>query len=100
MKIVQVVPISKIGSKMKALLKDKEKELRGSSTTFYRSRKGKWKHVKYSGWINWDKTKGGLLVAKVQTKKEEDEWKLLQAFIGYLDRNLGKNIESISIYFR
>lgn len=100
MKIVQVVPKSEIDSKLKKLLKNKAKELRGKPTAFHRKREGRWKHVKYPGWINWDETKGGLLVAEIQTKKEGTEWQLLQAFIGYLDRHLGENIESISIYYQ
>jgi hypothetical protein len=100
MKIVQVVPRSGIDLKLKTLLKNKEKELRGKATAFHREREGRWKHIKYPGWINWDETKGGLLVAEVHTKKEGMEWQLLQAFIGYLDRHLGENIESVSINYR
>ncbi|MCK5140033.1 MAG: hypothetical protein KAQ85_09345 [Thermodesulfovibrionia bacterium] len=100
MKIVQVVPKPGIDSKLKTLLKNKAKELRRKPTAFHREREGRWKHVKYPGWINWDETKGGLLIAEIQTKKEGTEWQLLQAFIGYLDRHLGENIESILIYYR
>ncbi len=99
MKIVQVVPKSGIDSKLKTLLKNKATELRKKPTSFHRNRRGRWKHVKYPGWINLDETKGGLLIAEIQTKVEGTEWQLLQAFIGYLDRHLGKSIESISIYY-
>jgi len=100
MKILQVVPRSGRGPRLKTLLKEKERELRGKGTTFYREREGRWKHVKHPGWINWDESRGGLLVAEVRTRKEGAEWRLLQAFIGYLDRHLGEHIESISIYYR
>lgn len=99
MKIVQVAPKSGIDSKLKTLLKNKVSELRGRPTAFHRDRRGRWKHVKYPGWINLEETKGGLLIAEIRTKVEGTEWQLLRAFIGYLDRHLGKNIESISIYY-
>lgn len=98
MKIVQVVPKSGTDTKLKTLLKNKARELRGTTTAFHRVREGQWKHVKYPGRIIWDETRGGLLVAEIQPKKEESDWQLLQAFIGYLDRHLGESIESISIY--
>jgi hypothetical protein len=99
MKIVQVVPITGIETKLKTLLNNKEKELRHRPTAFSRTR-NRWRHVKHSGWINIEETKGGFLVAEVQTKVEGSEWQLLQSFIGYLDRHLGENIESISIFYR
>ena len=100
MKTVQVVPKAAIDTKLKALLKETERHLRGGATTFQRQREGRWKHVKYPGWIKWDEALGGLLLAEVHTTKGKSDWQLLQAFIGYLDRHLGQSIESISIYYR
>lgn len=100
MKIVQVMPRGANSLSLKALLKAKERALRGTATTFIREREGRWVHKTYSGWINWEGTRGGILVAEVQTKKDGAEWQLLQAFVGYLDRHLGKYIESISIVYR
>ena len=51
MKTVQVVPKADIDAKLKTLLKQTERELRGGSTTFLREREGRWKHVKYPGRI-------------------------------------------------
>ncbi|MHC4406516.1 MAG: hypothetical protein ACYTG0_43380 [Planctomycetota bacterium] len=100
MKTVQVVPKPDIDAKLKTLLKQTERQLRGGSTTFLREREGRWKHVKYPGWIKWDEALGGLLVAEVHPRKDQADWQLLHAFIGYLDRHLGEYIESISIYYR
>ncbi len=100
MKTIQVVPKADMDVKLKTLLKQTERQLRGGSTTFYREREGRWKHVKYPGWIKWDETLGGLLLAEVHVRKDASDWQLLQAFIGYLDRHLGDSIESISIYYR
>lgn len=100
MKILQVVPKAKTKSRLKALLKAKERELRGTSTTFIRQHEGRWRHKKYQGWINWEEVQGGILVAEVKTLNADVEWRLLQAFIGYLDRHFSGYIESISITYR
>lgn len=100
MKIVQVVPSPATKSKLKSLLKGAERHLRGPHTTFHREREGRWKHVKYPGWIQWDEGPGNLLIAEIQSKLKDHEWQLLHAYIGYLDRHLGEAIESISIYYR
>jgi hypothetical protein len=59
-----------------------------------------WKHVKYPGWIQWDRAAGGLLVAEIQSKVKGHEWQVLQAFAGYPGRYPGDQIESISVYYR
>ena len=100
MKIVQVVPRPGTDSKLKALLKNTERTLRGPHTTFLRVREGRWKHVKYPGWVRWDGAPGGLLVAEIHTRVKDHEWQVMDAFIGYLDRHLGEQIESISVYYR
>jgi hypothetical protein len=43
---------------------------------------------------------GGLLVAEIRTKAQDHEWQIMEAFIGYLDRHLGEQIDSIWIYYR
>jgi hypothetical protein len=100
MKTVQVVPKAGVDAKLKALLKATERHLRGGTTAFRRQQEGRWKHVKYPGWIKWDEALGGFLLAEVHPGKQASDWQLLQAFIGYLDRHLGESIESISIYYR
>ena len=98
MKILIVVP--KPGTNLKSALVSKELELRGRGTTFYQERRGKWKHTTYPGWINLSQASKDMLIAKVQTKKEGEEWKLLSAFIGYIDRHFADAVDSISIYYR
>ena len=56
--------------------------------------------MKYPGWIRWDETLGGILVAEIHTKDESSEWLLLRAFVGYLERHLRENIENITITYR
>ena len=100
MKIVQVVPKPDLDSSLKSLLKKKEQDLRGGSTTFFREKEGKWKHETYPGWINWEQVPGGIIVAEIQTRKEGFDWQLVQAFVGYLIRHLSESIDSITIHSR
>lgn len=99
MKIVQVVPRSGADVRLKSLLNAKERELRSRPTAFRREKSGVWKHVKYPGRIRWDAGTGGILLAEIHTGREPD-WQLTNAFVGYLDRHLGPNIESITIQYR
>jgi hypothetical protein len=100
MKILQVVPRRNNKQKLKTMLIEKERDLRGRRTTFVRQRAGRWRHEKFSGWINWDEASGGILVAEVRSKVPDSEWQLLHAFVGYLDRNFADRIESITITYR
>jgi hypothetical protein len=99
MKILQVLPRRDADEKLTTLLSAKERELRGSRTTFYRKKAGRWAHKGYPGWIGWSEAKGGILIAEIHGK-EEAEWQLLRAFVGYLDRHLSDHIESITIIYR
>ncbi|MFN2432188.1 MAG: hypothetical protein ABR599_05115 [Gemmatimonadota bacterium] len=99
MKILQVVPVANEKIRLKKLLKDKERELRGK-TTFSRKSEGTWVHVKHPGSIVWSEGTGGFLIAEIRPKRGASDGQLLQAFIGYLDRHLGPHIDSISIYYR
>lgn len=100
MKIVQVVPLADDRPTLKQLLNQTERRLRHGPTAFSRTSAGRWAHVKYPGFIKWDLARGGILVAEVQSKRPEQEWQLLQAFIGYLDRHLGEYIQTVSITYR
>ena len=100
MKILQVVPNAGNKSSLKALLKNKERELRGKGTTFTRKREGTWVHERFAGRIHWEEARGGLLIAEIQTKEDGAGWQLLTAFIGYLDRHLSDQIASITITYR
>lgn len=100
MKIIQIVPNSKTKERLKSLLKKQERSIRDKGTTFYRAKEGKWKHISYPGWIDWEESVGGLIIAKISSKKIEEEWKILKSFVGYLERYLAEHIDSITIYLR
>lgn len=100
MKILQVVPRSGNTETLKSLLNATERRLRVSSTTFSRQRAGRWRHKTYNGRVNWEETRGGIVVAEVHSRVKDMEWQLLQAFVGYLERHLGRHLESVTINFR
>ncbi len=99
MKMITVVPLELGRPTLGRLLEGTERRLRGGSTTFIRRKKRRWVHAKYPGWITWDVSRGGTLNAQVQSKIPESEWQLLQAFVGYLNRHLSENIDSITIRY-
>ena len=99
MKILQVVPRSDSEESLKSLMKAKERALRGGTTAFRRHAEGRWRHVKYQGWIKWEEVMGGIIVAEIRARDEND-WQLMQSFVGYLDRHFRDYIESITITYR
>ncbi|MGQ0658951.1 MAG: hypothetical protein ACT4NU_12835 [Chromatiales bacterium] len=99
MKIIQVIPVANDKPTLTTLLKETERKLRGKGTTLLREKEGRWVHTKYPGWINWDLGKGGVLMAEIQSKKQNAEWQLLQSFIGYIDRHLGDHVQAIIITY-
>ena len=100
MKILQVVPRRDNRKTLKRLLIDKERALRGSTTTFRRKGAGRWLHKRYTGWITWDESSGGILLAEIHSRQPDTEWRLLQAFVGYLDRHLAQQIDTITVFYR
>ncbi|MCX7885665.1 MAG: hypothetical protein N3B01_00200 [Verrucomicrobiae bacterium] len=99
MKILQVVPSRDNKEKLKSLLVQKERKLRGKGT-FIRQRAGRWRHVKHPGWITWQETSGGILLAEIHSRAAGTEWQLLQALIGFLDRYFADQIEHVTILYR
>ena len=100
MKVVTVAPRRLGKPNLGALLEQTERRLRGSSTTFQRSKvRRRWRHVKYPGWITWEVASAGILSVQVLSKQPDSEWQLLQAFVGYLNRHLASQIDSISIHY-
>lgn len=99
MKVLSIVPVSLGRPSLATLLEETERNLRGTATTFFRQKKRHWIHARYPGWITWDISRSGVLMVNVRSKKPNSEWQLLQAFIGYLNRHLGKHIDSITILY-
>lgn len=56
--------------------------------------------MNYTGVTKFAAAPGGILVVELRTQKIDQEWQLLQSFMGYLDRHFGEHIERISIAYR
>jgi len=104
-RLLQVIPAE--GFHLYGAMVQKEIDLsRKKKGTFYRSGpkardRAKWAHSKYSGRINLVRADGGVVTAEIRSKSSrDDEWQLLQAFIGWLDRHFDGNLEAINIQFR
>jgi hypothetical protein len=59
----------------------------------------KWTHATYKGWIRFQQSLAGVLVAVVQSKDASAEWQLLTSFIGFLDRHFRDEISSITLQY-
>ena len=106
MRLIQIIP--ERGHRLYGAIVKKEIELykRGKGT-FYRSagkakNSAKWSHKSYKGWVWIERGLGEVVIAELRSRAtSQDEWQLLHAFLGFLDRHFGEKIESINIqYFK
>ena len=107
MKFLQIVP--REGERLYGAMVKKGGDLvRKRKGTFYRAGarardRSKWRHRRYGGWVNIGRGLGELVIAEVHGKPngaETDEWQLLSAFLGFLDRHFGEQIVAINIQYR
>ncbi|HEX7902617.1 MAG TPA: hypothetical protein VF487_01980 [Chitinophagaceae bacterium] len=85
-----------------SLIKQKERELRQKGRgTLHRSGENRWKHVSYSGYIDFYKANSSISIFEIKSKSEKaNDWQLLHSFLGFLDRHFHAEIESITILYR
>jgi len=101
MRIVQV--ISKPGCEnLYSLVRKKEIELRKKNRgTLYRVSPHRWKHVSYSGYIDFYKANKDISIFEIKTKTADGgNWQLLHSFLGFLDRHFHNEMESITVLYR
>lgn len=101
--IVSILPINE--QNIYGMMVKKELSLRNKNqgTLHRKGRKKKdqdtWVHNRYNGSIKFQKSLGGVVIAKVEARNPEDEWQLLSSFIGFLDRYFRHAISNISITY-
>ncbi|HEX6848615.1 MAG TPA: hypothetical protein VF144_16635 [Chitinophagaceae bacterium] len=100
MKLIQANPRSDNEQTIISSLNAKERSLRGKGTSFSKSGKNKWKHIKFNGSVTVTTAPENILFAKVQSRSDTDEGKLFEAFIGYMTRHCGELIDTLTIYYR
>jgi hypothetical protein len=57
----------------------------------------KWKHSSYKGLIEFGRRNERDLSATITGKDEDEDWKLLASFVGFLDRHFRHRIRRITI---
>jgi hypothetical protein len=97
--MTKITVVPRTGEDVFKLMIAKEKE--GKFSTFYRTgrkKKGedKWLHTNYPGNIKFHQCYGGICIAIISS---EDEWQILQAFVGLMSRQMRESIASISISY-
>jgi len=105
MRLLQIIPTD--GVRLFGQIVKKEIELNQRNLgTFYCSgpkemNRAKWAHRKYKGWMKLQRAEGEVVTAEIRSRSQSsDEWQLLHAFIGCLDRHFGDDIEALHIHYR
>jgi hypothetical protein len=104
MKVVQIVPRGNwrlYGAMMKREA-DLRKRKRG---TFYRvgarrRNEAKWKHRQYKGWVNLERGLSEVVSVEVKTLAADQEWQMLAAFLGWIDRHFADEVLAVNIQYR
>jgi hypothetical protein len=104
MKIVQIVPRENIRLYGALVKKEAAIQKKGAGTFHRAGRKtrnsAKWKHSRYNGWVNLERGLSEVVTAEVRTLATSQEWQLLSAFLGFVDRHFGTEVLSITIHSR
>ena len=94
------------GKRLFSSLVRREVELgrRNRGTFFRKGRKAKnrarWEHKRYAGWLSIERTPAEDVSVEVNTRRGQGtDWQLLQAFIGFMVRNFGDQVEAMHIHF-
>ena len=104
MKVVQIVPREKI--RLYGGLVKREAAIQNKGLgTFYRAgpktrNTAKWKHKTYKGWVNLERGLSEVVTAEVRTLSPDQEWQMMSAFLGFVDRHFGDKIMAITIHSR
>jgi hypothetical protein len=102
MRLIQIVPKKQFN--LYGALVAKELALRKKDKgTFRRSgpkqrKYAKWNHKNYYGWL-WIQHSMGEVVTIELKSKTSDEWQLLHAFLGFVDRHFAAKVQSIHIQY-
>jgi hypothetical protein len=100
MKLVQITPVGR-GRLYSAMVK-KEADIRKQRAGAF-SRVGAkaanqvtWKHVRFKGRIKLKRDPSEIVTARVSSA----DWQLLSAFVGWVDRHFGDQVQRVNIEYR
>jgi hypothetical protein len=103
MKVVEITPRQK--SALYGTLVKREAAIRKKGLgTFARSgplRQGSatWKHKRFKGTVSLKRDTEQAVTAKIRSGVPEDERRLLNSFLGFVDRQCGDQVETITIRY-
>jgi hypothetical protein len=103
MKTVEISPRNKVS--LYGTLIKREAAIRvGGRGTFFRAgpkRQGSatWKHKRFTGSVALKHGPADVVTAKVRSRVPEDERRLLNSFLGFVDRQCGDQVRSITIHY-
>jgi hypothetical protein len=99
MKLVQITPLER--TRLYGAMVKKEAEIRKQRAGAFsrvgvkKSNKAKWKHIRFKGWINLERGQSEVVTAKVNSP----DWQLLAAFVGWIDRHFGDQVQTVNIKY-
>lgn len=103
MRLMQIIPKEQF--RLYGALVAKEVSLRQKNQgTFRRSGSkqknwAKWNHKKFNGWLWLQRGLGEVVTIQLQSKTENDQWQLLESFLGFVDRHFADKVQSIHIQY-
>jgi hypothetical protein len=101
MKVVQIVPRGKV--RLFGAIVKKEAAIRKNDRgTFYRTGRKKqnearWNHKRYKGSVNLKH--GADETVTAQVKSPDQEWQMLSAFLGWVNRHFGDQVTAVNITY-
>jgi len=104
MKVIEIVPRSRMRLYDDLVAKEADIREKGRGTFFRAGRKTrnsvKWKHKAYRGSVNLERGQSEAVTAKIRAQPTEREWQMLSAFLGFVDRHFGSKVANITVNYR
>ena len=103
MKIVEITPRER--SALYATLIKREAAIRGNGRgTFVRKGPSRqtsatWSHKKFTGSVMLKREADQGVTARIRSRVPEDERRLLNSFLGFVDRQCGEQVATITIHY-
>jgi len=104
MKLLQIVP--RDGTRLYGAMVKREAEIRKSRRgTFSRAGRkrasaARWKHARYAGSISLQRARSEMITVEIKSPDEGDEARLLSAFLGWIGRHFGAEVQTINIQYQ
>ena len=101
MKVVQIVPRGRVRL-FGAIVKKEESIRKNDRGTFYRTgrkkqHETKWNHKRYKGSVDLKHGADETVTARV--KSPDQEWQMLSAFLGWVNRHFGDQVTAVNIKY-